>query len=397
MTWGTILGRRSVIVSVIGVTQTLAWGSTYYLTAVFADPVAASLHLSREWFFGVVSGSLLLSGLLGPIAGRAIDRRGGRDVLSATSLVFAAGLALMAVAHGVLGLAVAWTVLGIGMGFGLYEAAFATVAGLWGREARNAITGITLIAGFASTVGWPTSAVFIAAFGWRGACVAWAVLHLVVGLPLNRLVIPKATPVAPPPRPPEGAPRAIPWTMVVLAAVFGVSWFVSAAMAAHLPRLLQAMGVPVAAAVAAAALVGPAQVAARLVEFSVLRRASAMLSARLATGLHPVGAMILALVGGPAAIPFVLLHGAGNGMLTIARGTLPLALFGAEAYGLRVGLLAAPARILQGAAPLLFGLVLDREGPYAALLLSGGCMTACFLALSLLRAPASAQVTSATG
>ena len=197
-----------------------------------------------------------------------------------------------------------------------------------------------------------------------------------------------------PPRPPEDAPSAIPWTMIVLAAVFGVSWFVSAAMAAHLPRLLHAMGVPVDAAVAAAALVGPAQVAARLVEFGVLRRASAMLSARLATGLHPVGAAILALVGGPAAIPFVLLHGAGNGMLTIARGTLPLALFGAEAYGLRIGLLAAPARILQGAAPLLFGVVLDRFGPNAALLLSGGCMTVCFLALSLLRLPVQPAVPS---
>lgn len=392
MTTASALSRRSVVVSVIGITQTLAWASTYYLTAVFADPVAADLHISREWFFGVVSGALLLSGLLGPVAGRTIDRRGGRDVLAMTSIVFAIGLALMSIAHGVFGLAVAWAVLGLGMGYGLYEAAFATVAGLWGREARNAITGITLIAGFASTVGWPTSAVLVSAFGWRGACLGWAALHLLIGLPLNRLLIPKAAPVVPVPQAAAtGVPGAVPWTMIVLASVFGVSWFVSAAMAAHLPRLLEAMGAPVAAAVAAAALVGPAQVAARLVEFSVLRRASAMLSARLAVGLHPIGAVILAMVGAPAAIPFVLLHGAGNGMLTIARGTLPLALFGAEAYGLRVGLLAAPARILQGAAPLLFGLVLDRAGPYAALLLSGGCMVASFLALSLLRMPAAAR------
>jgi MFS family permease len=416
MTIASALSRRSVVVSVIGVTQTLAWASTYYLTAVFADPVAADLHISREWFFGVVSGALLLSGLLGPLAGRAIDRRGGRDVLAMTSVLFAVGLLLMSIAHGVFGLAVAWAVLGVGMGYGLYEAAFATVAGLWGREARNAITGITLIAGFASTVGWPTSAVLVSAFGWRGACLGWAALHLLIGLPLNRLLIPKAVPavrtpavqapvvqapvvtapvvaapvVAVPAAATAHAPAGdVSWTMIVLASVFGVSWFVSASMAAHLPRLLEAMGVPVAAAVAASALVGPAQVAARLVEFSVLRKASAMLSARLAVGLHPIGAAILAIVGAPAAIPFVLLHGAGNGMLTIARGTLPLALFGAEAYGLRVGLLAAPARILQGAAPLVFGLVLDREGPYAALLLSSSCMVASFLALSLLRMPSS--------
>lgn len=388
MYWTGIIARRSVVVSAIGVTQTLAWASTYYLTAVFADPVAASLHISREWFFGVVSASLLLSGLLGPLAGRVIDRRGGRDVLAATNLVFAVGLALMAAASGVVGLTIAWAVLGLGMGFGLYEAAFATVAGLYGREARNSITGITLIAGFASTVGWPLSAVLIHGFGWRGACLAWAALHLLLGLPLNRLLVPKAAPAVPaPPQEAAAAAGPVSWTMIVLAAVFGVSWFVSAAMAAHLPRLLVAMGATRDAAVAAAALVGPAQVAARVVEFGLLRRASAMLTARLATGLHPVGAVILAAFGPVAAVPFVLLHGAGNGMLTIARGTLPLALFGADAYGLRIGLLAAPARILQGAAPLVFGLVLDRGGPLAALLLSGSCMTASLLALALLRVP----------
>src|SRR5271157_1504284 len=139
-----IRGRRSVVVSTLGITQTLAWGSTYYLTAVFADPVSAELHLSREWFFGAVSGALLLSGLLGPLAGRTIDRYGGRDVLAATNLVFAAGLVLLAFACNLAGLAAAWALLGVGMGFGLYEAAFATAAGLYGRDARNAITGITL-------------------------------------------------------------------------------------------------------------------------------------------------------------------------------------------------------------------------------------------------------------
>ena len=175
--------------------------------------------------------------------------------------------------------------------------------------------------------------------------------------------------------------------MIVLAGVFGATWFVSTAMAAHLPRLLQAMGSTPAVAVAAASLVGPAQVAARLVEFGLLRRLSPMISARLATGLHPIGAVLLAIFGPVMAIPFVLLHGAGNGMLTIARGTLPLALFGPAGYGLRTGILSAPARILQGGAPVLFGLVLDRAGPLAALLLSGTLTAASFLALLLLRRP----------
>ncbi len=367
-----LLTRRSVVVSTLGITQMLAWGSTYYLPAVFADPICESLHLSRSWFFGIFSASLLLSGLLGPLAGRMIDRHGGRDVLACTNLMFAAGLVLLSMASSVAGLSLAWAVIGVGMGFGLYEAAFTTAAGLYGRDARNAITGITLFAGFASTVGWPASALFMDAFGWRGACLIWAALHVLLGLPLNRLLVPKA--VAPMVETVSDEARAdVPWTMIVLAGVFAASWFVATAMAAHLPRLLEALGAAPAAAVTAAALVGPAQVGARLIEFSFLRRVSPLVSARLATALHPIGAALLAIIGAPAAILFTLLHGGGNGMLTIARGTLPLALFGAAGYGLRTGLLAAPARILQGGAPLLFSLVLDRGGPGYALLLSGTC------------------------
>ncbi len=378
--------RRSVVVSALGITQTLAWGSTYYLPAVLADPICESLHLSRSWFFGIFSGALLLSGLFGPLAGRMIDRHGGRDVLACTSAIFAAGLVLLSVASGVVGLSAAWLVIGVGMGFGLYEAAFATAAGLYGRDARNAITGITLFAGFASTIGWPASALFVDAFGWRGACLIWAALHLLLGLPLNRFLVPKALAHVPE-TVSDQAPAAVPWTMIVLAGVFAAGWFVATAMAAHLPRLLQALGATPAAAVGAAALVGPAQVGARLFEFGLLRRASPLVSARLAAALHPIAAAALAIIGAPAAVLFTLLHGGGNGMLTIARGTLPLALFGAASYGLRTGLLAAPSRILQGGAPLLFSLVLDHGGPRCALLLSGALTGAAFLALLFVRGP----------
>jgi MFS family permease len=390
------MGRRSLVVSTLGITQTLAWGSTYYLPAVFADPISDTLQLPHAWFFGIFSAALLLSGLLGPLAGRMIDRHGGRDVLAVTNVVFAAGLVCLSFASSLITLTFAWMLIGIGMGFGLYEAAFATAAGLYGRDARNAITGITLFAGFASTVGWPSSALFIEHFGWRGACIAWAVLHLVIGLPMNRLLIPKAT-LNTPEKPPDHpvAPSGIPLTMIVLAAVFGATWCVSTALAAHLPRLLQAMGAPGATAILAASLVGPAQVAARLVEFTFLRGLSPLISARLATSLHPIGALLLALFGPVMAVPFVLLHGAGNGMLTIARGTLPLALFGPTGYGLRTGILSAPARILQGGAPLLFGLVLDNGGPRMALLLTGSLVALSFLALFALGTPAPVYETAA--
>ncbi|WP_043363241.1 MFS transporter [Belnapia sp. F-4-1] len=381
MTAADLSRRRGVVTTTLGVTQTLAWGSTYYLPAVFADPVCEALGLSRAWFFGIFSGALLLSGLVGPTAGRLIDAYGGRDVLAASNIVFAAGLALLAWASGPITLALAWVVIGVGMGFGLYEAAFATVTGLYGREARNAITGITLFAGFASTVGWPASALMIDILGWRGACLAWAFLHLAVALPMNRFLVAKAPPPVPAAAQADAAAGGIPWTMVILAAVFAATAFVSTAMATHLPRVIEALGAAPAAAIFAASLVGPAQVAARMAEFALLRKASPLVTAQLVAGLHPVGAVLLAFMGPAAAIPFVVLHGAGNGLLTIARGTLPLALFGPAGYGLRTGLLAAPARLLQGAAPLVFALVLDSLGPRAALLLSGSLTALSLLAL----------------
>jgi len=377
--------QRSVVIVTLGVTQTLSWASSYYLTAIFADPVASGLHISREFFFGVVSASLLASGLLGPAAGRLIDRRGGRGVLAGTNLCFAAGLVVMAFAQGPFGLILAWSLIAVGMGFGLYEAAFATATGLYGQHARNAITGITLIAGFASTVGWPTSRFLVETIGWRDAALVWAALHLVVGLPLNLFLIPKAE-VKSQAAPADVADASpVSKTMLVLAGVFGATWFISASLAAHLPRLLQAMGATPDAAVAASALVGPAQVVARLFEFSVLRRVSPMFSARLSTILNPIGAALLGVFGPVVAVPYVLLHGAGNGMLTIARGTLPLALFGPSGYGMRTGILAAPARVLQGAAPLVFGYVLDNGGPRMALLFSGAIMALSCLTLCMLR------------
>ena len=377
--------RRAVVIGALGTTQTLAWGSSYYLPAILAEPIAQGIGLSRAMVFGVFSASLLLSALLGPAVGRAIDNRGGRGVLVLSNLMLAAGLILLPLAHGLIGLIAAWAVLGVAMALGLYDAAFATLAGLYGRAARGPITGITLIAGFASTIGWPLSAFLDASWGWRGACLTWAALNLVVCLPLNRFLIPRA----PPPKrevEPEGSGTGSPrGTMAILAFVFAATWFVTGAMAAHMPRLLEIAGASSTAGIVAAALVGPAQVAARLVEFGALRWIHPSVSARIAAALHPVGAGILAAFGAPAIIPFALFHGAGNGLLTIAKGTLPLAIFGPVGYGLRNGILAAPARAAQAASPLLFGVLIDWLG-VGALAISAGMSIAALLALMGLRA-----------
>ena len=233
------LTSRTGNVIALGFAQTLAWGSTYYLPAILAVPIARDLGLPSSWLFAVFSGALLLTAVLGPSVGRRIDGYGGRGVLAASNLIFALGLAALGFAEGLGGVIVAWVLIGIGMGAGLYDAAFATLTTLYGNKARGPITGITLIAGLASTICWPISAVLDAEYGWRTACFVWAVAHLVIGLPLNLLLGPPTAHAAA--AAPSGA-DAVPAhrrAMVLLALVFAAAWFVTGAMAAHLPRLLE--------------------------------------------------------------------------------------------------------------------------------------------------------------
>lgn len=384
--------QRWPTITALGMAQTLAWASSYYLPAMLAAPMARDLGVSTPTVFIAFSLALIVSALMGPFSGSAIDRWGGRPVLMATNLVFAAGLAGLAAADNSVGLFAAWVVIGIGMGSGLYEAAFSALVRLYGKDSRSAITGITLIAGFASTVGWPLSTLMEVQFGWRGACLGWAALHLFVGLPLN-WSIPKVSresaTIAPADAPIKASEALPPPTerpqlaAVLLAFVFAVTWFTSTAMASHLPQLLQASGATLAVAVGIGALIGPAQVAGRLLEYGLLRRVHPLLSARLATMAHPIGALFLLTLGAPVAALFAVLHGAGNGILTIAKGTLPLVLFGPLGYGARQGMLMVPARICQALAPALFGFCLERWGA-GALWLSMALGLMAFVALMLM-------------
>lgn len=255
----------------------------------------------------------------------------------------------------------AWLLLGVGMGLGLYDAAFGALGRIYGSDARASITGITLIAGFASTVGWPLSSLGLEAIGWRETCFAWAAAHLVIGLPLN-LMLPRVERVAASQGPRVKPHIQIDRTMVLLSFAFAAAWTVTSAMAAHLPRIVEAFGSTPAQAVVAGMMIGPAQVAARVLEASVLGRFHPLVSTRLACITHPMGACVIGLFGDGAAAAFALLHGAGNGILTIARGTLPLAIFGPENYAYRLGLIGAPSRIAQALAPLAIGLLIGPLG-----------------------------------
>jgi len=397
---------RAATIVQLGIAQTLAWASSYYLPAILAVPMARDLGVSTPTVFAAFSAALVVSALLGPAAGKAIDRHGGRPVLAANSLVFATGLGMLALAQGPVGLFTGWALMGVAMAAGLYEAGFAALVHLYGKEARGAITGITLFGGFASTVGWPLSAWLELEWGWRATCLAWAGLHLLLGLPLNwRLpALPVAAHPAATPLDETQAEAAAPSpssqstqssqsgarTAVLLALVFAVTWFISTAMASHLPRLLQAHGVPLATALVFAGLVGPAQVAGRLLEYGLLRKIHPLVSARVAGSLHTLGAAAFLFFGAPAGAVFTVLHGAGNGVLTIAKGTLPLVLFGVRDYGARQGLLMVPARFAQATAPWLFGLAIDRVGS-GALWFSAALGLVAFAALMLLHAPSAAS------
>ncbi|MDN2565788.1 MFS transporter [Aquibium sp. A9E412] len=376
--------RRGPTVAVLGTSLTVSWASSYYLPAVLAVPMAEDLGLSPVWVFGAFSMAMMVSAMVGPWAGARIDGAGGRGVLMLSNIVFAAGLMLLAAAPSPPILFAGWAVIGLGMGIGLYEAGFATLAGIYGKDARGPITGITLIAGFASTVGWPLSGLMLATWGWREACIGWALIQLFLALPLNAC-LPRATrTMARASAPADDGPPPSRLALALLAFVFAATWFNSTAMAAHLPGLLQTAGASTAVALAAGALIGPAQVAARVLEFSLLRRCHPLASTRLAAAAHPLAAVALVTFGGAASYAFAILHGAGNGILTIAKGTLPLALFGTVGYGQRLGWLNAPARILQAAAPLIFGAALSAWGS-SAIWLTAGIGTASMLALVVLR------------
>ncbi|MEG2047080.1 MAG: MFS transporter [Comamonas sp.] len=352
------------LVLLLGTTQTLSWASSFYLPAVLAPAMAADLGVASPTVFAAFSVALVVTALLGPKAGRLIDQRGGRQVLGGSHIVFALGLAAPSLAW----LWAAWLWLGVGMALGLYEGAFAAIVRVKGRDAKTAITGVTLIAGFASTVGWPLSAWMATTWGWREACLAWAALHLLLGLPLAAClpgrgvrapeVAASETPAtaAPAADAPATPAAAVPWHVTALLAfAFAACGFVTSAVASHLPQLLQLQGLSLGEAVMVGALIGPSQVAARLLDFVALRSASPLWSARLASLAHAAAVLLLWGLGNKAAPVFGVVHGAGNGVLTIARGTLPLQLYGPAGYGRQMGWIHAPGRFAQALAPWGFG------------------------------------------
>lgn len=343
----------------LGFTQTLAWATTYYVPATMAGAAAEDLGVSRTALIGGFSWSLIVAALCAPHIGRYIDRAGGRPILCAGAIVTAAGLLLLAASPGLVWWYGAWSVLGVGMAMGLYDTSYSTIGRLLGAGARPAILGVTLMAGFAGTIGWPLGTWLAAAYGWRVACALFAALQIAVILPVLLAFIPKAGP--PPPAAParpagDGAARAD-FAFLLLAIFLTARAAISATISVHLLVLLGGVGLATGQALLVAAMLGPAQVGARLMDWKFARNLSPVTSAQLGAVLMPLG-MAVILLGGPALI-FSACYGMSNGILTINKGTLPMHLFGPQGYASRLGRLALPALIAQAAAPTLLAPLVD--------------------------------------
>lgn len=361
---------RCLVIAALGTTEILAWGTSYYLLAVLAQPIAADTGWSLSVVVGGLSLGLLAAGICSPTIGRLIEAHGGRPVLAGSSLLLGIGLALLGSAHHLAIYAVAWLILGAGMGAGLYDAAFATLGRAYGLEARGVIVSLTLWGGFASTVCWPLSAYLLDAFGWRGVCFVYAAVHLGFSLPLHVALMPRAAE-----RP--GARKMVdrsahlaaplrPFAMFAILITLGGA--VASVMSVHLLAILQARGLDLVAAVALGALVGPAQVGARIVEMAFGNRYHPIWTLAAAKSLMGLGVVLLL-----AAIPLpaiaVVVYGAGNGIWSIARGTMPLALFGAAGYATLIGRFALFGLIAQALSPAIAAILLDRYGASAVLVL----------------------------
>jgi hypothetical protein len=374
--------------AVLGINQTLSWGMTFYLPAVVAGPVTATFGRSPFAVLGAFSWALLVAGGCAPHVGKWIDRHGGRGALLASIIVIAIGQAVLGLSHGLALWYLGWTIIGAGMAMGLYDAAFATVGGLLGKEAGSTITGITLLAGFASTVFWSLGAALIGLLDWHGLLLAYAGLMLVVNLPMVWLLVPPA-----PPKPKQDVLGEAPKTpsqrrlLVLLGAFFSLRWFITSAIAVHVLSLLHDVGLTEVEAVGVAALIGPGQVAGRILEYVIGPRVDLLIKARIAALLFPLGAALL-LLGGPlAAAGFALMYGMSNGVMTINRGTLPLALFGPAGYARVLGWLAVPVLLAQATAPTVSAPVVAALPALDVLLLCGGLAAIAVLFLLPLRLP----------
>jgi hypothetical protein len=381
-------------VLVLGITQILAWGAIFYPPVLTVPLIAADRGWSMTFTMGGFSLALLTAGMASPRVGLFIDRFGGHRVMPFGSLIGALGLfGLVYADHPAAYLAV-WMLLGVAIAGSLYDPAFATLGRIFGAAARQPITALTLAGGFASTVSWPATHLLIQSVGWRGTYLVYAVLLALLAAPLHAFALPRTR--TDPARRADGQPQVpsvvLPpkgWPFILVAAAFAAYAFVPSGLSAHLLAIFGRAGIDAATVVAIGALFGPAQVGARICELVFARRIHPLNVARFAVGMLLAAFALVALFGISVAIAatFALMFGMANGLITIARGAVPLALFGAAGYGHLMGRIGGPFLVMQAIAPLVLAFVAERTSDPAVLAVVAAFALLSFIGLAAIRKP----------
>ena len=363
----------ALAVCTLGVAQITAWGTSYYCLGVLAGPIMADTGWSRSLVYFGFTVSLLVMGAVSAWAGRAIDRYGARAIMTAGTVIVSLGLYALSLVQSEWAYLAVWALLGAGMRLCLYDAAFAALVQVVPSRGRLAISYLTLFGAFASTVFWVVGHYLNEAGGWRQTLALFAAINLAVCLPLNWIGLTRREPAgksaeikaaAPSPDSPplEGSRRVV--AMMLFALVMSLNGFVFSIVAVQLVPLLEAAGLATAAAVWVASLKGFAQFGGRVVELVFARNLHAVTVARIAIAVLPASFLLLLVSAGgfTAIVAFTLLMGASQGVITIVRGAVPLALFGSHGYGAVLGVLATPILIVNAVSPTLFAAIVDRWG-----------------------------------
>jgi MFS family permease len=381
-------------VLVLGVTEILAWGTIFYPPVLTVPLIAHERGWSMSFAMGGFSLALLTAGLVSPRVGLLIDRHGGHRVMPVGSLLAALGLALIVYADHPATYVAVWVLLGVATAATLYDPAFATLGRIFGAEARRPITGLTLAGGFASTVSWPVTHLLLNAVGWQGTYLVYAAVLALVAAPLHAFALPRtrADAAARSAQAAQAPSIVLPptgWPFLLVAAAFAAYAFVPSGLSAHLLAIFARAGIDAATVVAIGALFGPAQVAARICELMVARRIHPLFVARFAVAMLLAAFALLALLGlsVATAAAFAVMFGMANGLLTIARGAVPLALFGAAGYGHLVGRIGGPYLVMQAIAPLVLALVAERTSDPTVLAVVAAFAAVSFIGFVAVRRP----------
>ncbi len=357
---------RQRVIAFLGIGQILVWGASYYLPTVLAKPVSDDTGWPMTWVVGALSAGLLVSGLVSPRVGHLVERHGGRPVLAASAILLAIGLLIQGLAPNIGVFVLAWLVIGFAMGAGLYDPAFSTLTRLYGDQARSAITSLTLWGGFASTVCWPLTAFLVERVGWRGASLAYVGIMLLIVLPMYWFGLPREAlhvPLAKAPAAPVSAraKRENRYFLLMLATNFTIASVVMTIIAVHLIAMMQDRGFSLAAAVSLGMLIGPSQVGARVLEAAFGRKVHPIWSLLVCSAAVAIG--LATLLGSAELVVLgLILYGGGNGLRSIARGTVPLAMFGREGYAVLMGWLALPVLVAQAFSPTVGDLMIQALG-----------------------------------